>query len=118
MRTIILFISVFGLLSLLTSCAQMNPHPMDMTQAIQKATTRTDHEVLTKHYEDAAREMQSKVQEHKKILEQYESNTSHYGKRALDLQAHCRYLINAYEQAEKANMDMANTHRAIAAEIK
>lgn len=105
-------------LSLLTSCAQMNPHPMDMTQAVQNAKTPTDHTSLAKHYEDAAKEMLSKAQEHKKMLKGYESNTSHYGRQALDLQAHCRNLINAYEQAVKANTDMADSHRKMAAEIK
>lgn len=105
-------------LGLLASCAQMNPHPMDMTQAVQNAKTPTDHTSLAKHYEDAAKEMLSKAQEHKKMLEGYESNTSHYGRQALDLQAHCRNLINAYEQAAKANTDMADSHRKMAAEIK
>ncbi len=109
---------VLIILGLLTSCAQMNPHPMDMTQAVQNAKTPTDHTSLAKHYEDAAKEMQSKVQEHKKMLQEYESNTSHFGRQALDLQAHCRNLINAYEQAVKANMDMADSHRKMAEEIK
>lgn len=80
--------------------------------------TPADHNALAKHYEDAAKEMQSKVQEHKKMLETYGSNTSHYGKQALDLQSHCRNLINAYEQAVRANMDMADSHRKMATEIK
>jgi Skp family chaperone for outer membrane proteins len=109
---------VLIILGLLTSCAQMNPHPMDMTQAVQNAKTPADHAALAKHYEDAAKEMQSKVQEHKKMLQEYESNTSHFGRQALDLQAHCRNLINAYEQAVKANTDMADSHRKMAAEIK
>ena len=116
MRIATSLIIVFGLLGLLTSCAQMAPHPMDMSQAIQKATTRSDHEALAKHYEDTAKEMQSKAEEHKKMLEKYESNTSHYGRQALDLQAHCRNLIHSYEQAAKGNMDMASSHRAMAAE--
>lgn len=102
----------------LTACAQMNPHPMDMTQAVQNAKTRTDHEALARHYEDTAKEMQSKVQEHQKMLEQYENNASHYGRQALDLQAHCRSLIHAYEQAVKANMDLAGIHRKMVLEIK
>lgn len=116
-NTVVILIAI-GLLGLLTSCAQMNPHPMDMTQAVQNAKTPTDHTSLAKHYEDAAKEMLSKAQEHKKMLEGYESNSSHYGRQALDLQAHCRNLINAYEQAAKANTDMADTHRKMAAEIK
>lgn len=106
------------ILGLLVSCAQMNPHPMDMTQAVRNAKTPTDHTALAKHYEDAAKEMQSKVDYHKKMLEGYESNTSHYGKQAATLQSHCKSLIMTYEQAVTANMDMANAHRAMAAEIK
>lgn len=117
MKTKIAFLIIFSLLGL-SSCAQMNPHPMDMTKAIQNAKTPTDHNALAKHYEDTAKEMLSKAQEHKKMLEGYESNSSHYGRQALDLQAHCRNLINAYEQAAKANSDMANSHRSMATEIK
>ena len=117
MKNKILILIAVGLLSLLASCAQMNPHPMDMTKAIQEAKSPTDHNALAKHYEDAAKEMLSKAQEHKKMLEGYESNSSHYGRQALDLQAHCRNLINAYEQAAKANTDMADSHRKMAEEI-
>lgn len=96
----------------------MDPHPMDMTKAIQSAKTRSDHEALAKHYENTAKEMRAKKQEQQKMLEQYESNTSHYGKEALDLQTHCRNLIYQYEQAEKSNLDMADIHRKMANEIK
>jgi len=111
-----LLLIVFGLLGFLTSCAQTNRIPKDIPEAIQRATTRCDHEALAKNYEDAAREMQSKVKEHKKMLESYGSITFKSGKEGLELQSHCESLINAYEQAVKANMDMANSHRAIAAE--
>ena len=76
MKNKILILIAVGLLSLLASCAQMNPHPMDMTKAIQEAKSPTDHNALAKHYEDAAKEMLSKAQEHKKMLEGYESNSS------------------------------------------
>ena len=76
MKNKILILIAVGLLSLLASCAQMNPHPMDMTKAIQEAKSPTDHNALAKHYEDAAKEMLSKAQEHKKMLEGYESNFS------------------------------------------
>lgn len=47
---------------------------MDMTQAVQSAKTRSDHENLAKHYQDAAKEMQAKAAVHKKLLAQYEAN--------------------------------------------
>jgi hypothetical protein len=50
-------------LGLLASCAQMNSQLMDMSQAAQEAKTRPDHFALAKRYEDAAKEMQEKVQE-------------------------------------------------------
>ena len=113
-----LLLIVFGLLGFLTSCAQTNRIPTDTPEAILSATTRCDHEALAKHYEAAAREMRSKIKEHKKMLESYGTVTFNYGKEGLALQSHCESLINLYEQAVKANMDMANSHRAMAAEIK
>ena len=112
------FFTVLAILGLLVSCAQMKPQPMDMTQAAQKARTGPDQNALAKRYEDAAKELQAKVQEHKKRLEEYESHSYLYGKQALDLQAHCQGLIRFYEQAAEANLSMADSHRKIAAEAK
>jgi hypothetical protein len=47
-------ITLFLALGLLTVCAEMNPHPMDMSQAVQNAETKADHEALAKHYDEAA----------------------------------------------------------------
>jgi len=110
--------TVIAIMGLLAACAQTNPHPMDMTQLVQNAKTHDDHEALAKHYEDAAKEMQAKVDEHKKLLAQYEAKSYLYGRQAQTVKNHCEYLINTYEQAVKANMDMANAHRQMAAETK
>lgn len=117
------FLTVLSALCLLASCAQMDPHPMDshpmdVTQAVQSDKTRLEHSALAEHYEDAAKEMQSKVQEHKKQLEEYENHSYNYGKRAQDLQAHCRGLIYHYKKAAEANSRMAEIHRQMAAETK
>ena len=104
-------------LGLLGSCT-INPHSMDMTQAVQSARTRSDHENLAKHYEDAAKEMQASVAEHKKRLAQYEGNKGLYGKQSSSLISHCQGLIRVYEQAAKENLGMAQSHREAAAEAK
>jgi len=96
---------------LLVACSEMNPHPMDMNLAVQSATTKADHEALAKHYEDAAKDLQLKVDEHKKLLSQYQSKSNIYGKQADSLIGHCRVLINAYEKAAEANLSMAAMHR-------
>lgn len=116
MKTIkyLTIVAVFGLL---VSCT-INPMPMDMTQAVQSAKTRSDHESLANHYEGAAKEMQTKAEEHKKLLAQYEARKSFYGKQAQSLISHCQGLVRIYEQAAKENRGMAQSHRELAAEAK
>jgi endonuclease III len=110
MRTKLL-ITLLLALGLLTACAEMNPHSMDMSQAVQNAETKADHEALAKHYDESADEMQLKVDEHKKLLSQYESKAYLYGRQAEDFKAHCQWLINAYEKAVTSNRRMAEMHR-------
>jgi len=104
-------------LGLFGACT-INPHSMDMTQAVQSARTPGDHENLAKHYQDSAKDMQAKVDEHKKLLAQYEANKALYGKQASTLINHCQGLIRIYEQAAKENLAMADSHRQMAAEAK
>ena len=108
------FVAMFGLLA---SCA-INPHPMDMTQAVQAAKTRSDHEALAKHYDEAAKEMQAKADEHKQLIAQYEANRALYGKQAQALINHCQGLERVYEQAAAENRSMAESHRQMASEAK
>lgn len=104
-------------LGLLGSCT-INPHSMDMTQAVQSARSRADHENLAKHYEGAAKDMQAKVAEHKSMLAQYQGNKGLYGRQAASLISHCQGLIRIYEQAAAGNINMAESHRQMAAEAR
>jgi hypothetical protein len=113
-KTFFILLAVFGLLA---SCT-INPHPMDMTQAVQSAKTRSDHETLAQHYDNAAKEMRAKAEEHKKLLAQYEAKKGLYGKQAQTLISHCQGLVRIYEQAAADNMSMAQSHRELAAEAK
>ncbi|HEY8160318.1 MAG TPA: hypothetical protein VIF10_16620 [Methylobacter sp.] len=98
---------------LVVACAEMNPHPMDMDLAVQNATSKADHEALAEHYEEAAKEMQAKAEQHKKLLNQYEAKSYLYGRQAEDLKAHCLRLIDVYEKAAQENLSMAKMHRQI-----
>lgn len=113
----IISLAAVALLGLLASCT-INPHPMDMTQAVQNAKTRSDHEALAKHYEDAAKEMQEQANDHKKMVAQYEANKAVYGKQAQSLISHCQGLVRIYEQAAAENRSLAESHRQMAAEAK
>jgi len=106
------------IVGLMAACAHTVPHQMDMTLAVKNAKTPADHNSLAKHYEDTAKEMQSKVDEHKKMLAEYEAHSEYYGRRGLDMGSMCRALIHVYEQATRENMDLADSHRKMAAEIK
>ena len=116
MKTII-SLALLASLGLFGACS-INPHSMDMTQAVQSARTSGDHENLAKHYQDSSKEMQAKADEHKKLLAQYEANKGLYGKQASSLISHCQGLIRIYEQAAKENLAMAEDHRQMAAEAK
>lgn len=110
-------LAVTMILGLFASCT-INPHPMDMTEAVQAAKTRSDHEALAKHYDEAAKEMQVKAAEHKKMAAQYEANKGLYGKQAQSLISHCQGLVRVYEQAAAENRSMAESHRQMASEMK
>ena len=106
-----LLISLLLTVGLMSACSEMNPHPMDMTQAVQSAASKEDHAALAKHYEEAAKEMELKADEHKKLLSQYQSKSNIYGKQLDSILGHCKMLINAYEKAAEANRSMAAMHR-------
>jgi len=110
-------LALVAMLGLLGSCT-INPHPMDMSQAVQSARTGSDHESLAKHYDEAAKEMQAKAAEHRKMLAQYEANKGLYGRHAASFISHCQGLIRVYEQAAKENLAMVAAHRQMAAEAK
>ncbi len=114
-RFIFLALIAIGLMS---ACAHTIPHQMDMSQEIRNAKTSADHNSLAKHYEETAKEMQVKADEHKKMLAEYEAHRQTYGKRGLDMESMCKALIHVYEQAMKENMSLADSHRRIATEIK
>jgi hypothetical protein len=107
-------------MGLLASCAQPNPHPMDMTVAVQSAKTRADHEALAAHYEQAAKDAEAKVEEHQQILAAFKKDPHDYPKTYLggNFESHCMRLIHSYEQAAEANREMAKMHRRIAEESK
>lgn len=112
-KMFILLVLLFGVL---VACSEMKSHPMDMSQAVQSASTKADHEALAKHYDEAADEMQAKVDEHKKLLAEYHAQSYKYGRQGPTFEQHCETLIRAYENAVAENRAMAEAHRTMVAE--
>ena len=116
---------IVGILSLLGFIAAINTSvsareiaDFDVDTAARNATTRSDHEAVAKYYEDAARKMESKAEEQKLLLEQYEDKSYIYGREAQDLQAHTYALVRKYEREAKANVQEAALHRQMALKLE
>lgn len=104
-------------IGLLASCASMTSHEaiqnVNTRTAAKNAKTRSDHNALAKHYENTAREMETKISEQKKLLEQYESEQL-YGWQSHNLKSQTTALIRKYEQTARSNMKQAISHRQMA----
>ena len=114
-------ISLLASMSFSATAAQPAVYPADTPEirvAVQNAATPGDHEAVAKYYEDAATQMQAKVNEKKELLEHYEDKSYLYGRQAQDLQAHTEALIRHYGQIAKVNMQEAALHRQMASKIE
>ena len=107
---------LLGSMSSLTIAAEPIDTP-EIRAAVQKATTRSDHEAVAKYYENAAMQMQAKVKEEKELLEQYKNKSYLYGRQAQDLQSHTAALIRRHEQTVVADMREAALHRQMALKL-
>ncbi|SCY34872.1 hypothetical protein SAMN05216420_10511 [Nitrosospira sp. Nl5] len=107
-------------LGLLAACAQLTPleavQNTNIRKAVQNARTRSDHDALTKYFEGAAREMQTKAEEQRKLLEHYEEKGYLYGRQAEDRKSRTWALARKYEESAQANIKEAAAHRQMALE--
>lgn len=101
-------------LALMASCALPNPHPMDMTVAIQSAKTKADHEALAVHYEQIAHDMKAMSEDHKRRLIEYQVLIPEVDEQHAQFVDHCLALIKIYAQAENENLELARLHHQIA----
>jgi hypothetical protein len=106
-------LAVFTVMSPLSGVAEN----FDIDAAVQSAKTRTDHEALAKHYEDAAREAQVKAAEQQSLIEEYESKAYLYGRNAEDMKSRANAALRKYEKAAQAGSKQAALHRQLAAQF-
>src|SRR5690242_16893131 len=106
-------LAVIAVLGLLASCAHIEPHPMDMTSAIRNAKTSADYEALATHYEDAAKNMQAKADQQKRMLTEYQVHGYYYGRKTEDLVERSQALVRVYQEAGDANMNVAHYYRRL-----
>ncbi|MCE7914480.1 MAG: hypothetical protein DYH15_07305 [Nitrosomonas sp. PRO4] len=73
-----------------------------------------DHVALAKHYEVLAKEAETKLQENKAVLEEYENHSYYYGRQGQDVKSHTTANIREYEKLLAESLSNADTHHRIA----
>lgn len=90
------------------------PHTKEIKALTQSAKTKADHEALAAHYEEDARMLEEKAEEHKKILSEYRAKPYLYGKEYIGFDVHCERLIDLYTKSAQQSLEMAKKHRQMA----
>lgn len=108
-------LSMMGILISASSMATAAHHvdTPEIRASTQDAAMRSEHEAIARHYENAAAQMQVKVEEQKELLEEYEKIRL-YGWQSHNLKSRTVALIRKYEQAMRSNMEEAFSHRQMA----
>lgn len=75
-----------------------------------------DHAALVTHYASLVEEAKVRLQENRKILEEYEDHPYYYGRQGQDVRSHASANIREYEKALKENLANVDLHRKMAAE--
>lgn len=110
MKAIEYFVVLFAY-TILASCAHMNT---SVTAPAEIADN--DHVSWVKHYENVAREARTRLQENRKILQDYEARPYYYGRRGQDLQSHTSANIRAYEKILQESLRFVELHNRMASE--
>lgn len=115
------YLAVLPMLSILVACAQLSPmeaQSVDSRKNVSEAITVNDHENLINYYDKLANEMTVKAEEKRKLLEEYENHSQHYGRRGQDYRSHTLANIRYYEQEASEAVNHAGYHRKIVAELQ
>lgn len=114
------FVVILSALGLLASCAQMSPLEAQndsIHRAGKSAKTYADHDKLANQYQNTAKEMLTKAEEQKKLLQHYEEKSYLYGRQAQDKQSHTSALLHKYERTAKEDLKQAAFHQQMASEL-
>ncbi len=99
------------IIALLTSCAQMNPQPMDAT-----SIARDDHAALVKYYGKLAREAKAKLLESKRTLEECDIHPYYFGWQGQDIRSHSVANILQYKKILEDSLRHADLYRRMVRE--
>lgn len=101
----------------LTGCASTNAPQTVTASEVKAAKTKADHLALAAKYEAIAKEMQTKADEHKKLLASSTARPYEVGRNVEDVEEHNKVLADSYQKAADFNLKMAQIHRDTASEL-
>ena len=87
-----------------------------LVQKIESAKTRADYEALAASYEQEAKSLQAKAEEHKEMGKAY-SKIGHL-KEKHNLVQHCDRLVEKYKGAAQESLTLAKLNRELAAKAQ
>lgn len=85
----------------------------DMERAIENAKSKADHETLAAHYEQEAKMLNDKAEEHRRMAKAYGA-LAH--KAASTFGQHCEAIASKQEAVAQENLALAKLHRQLAEE--
>jgi hypothetical protein len=89
---------------------------MGLSVAKPAGISSSDHGALVKYYEGVAKDAKLRLQENKKILQEYEAHPYYFGRQGLDAQSHATANVRAYEKTIRESLMFADFHRKMAME--
>jgi hypothetical protein len=112
------FFAVLFILTFLTSGAAIAADAASVSNAEAKAKSNFDHIKLAEYYENEANVLKAKVEEQRKLLEEYKNHSEYYGREGQDFESHHEALLREYTKAAERNNEMAVSHRNMAKKVK
>jgi hypothetical protein len=92
------------------------PSP-ELTQRIESARTRADHEALAAYYQNEAAAALAAADKHRKMAKSYQANLQG-GRGGTSMAAHCNALVQQYERIAAEYDGMAEGHQQSANDAK
>ncbi len=98
----------------LAGCASgPNAPSPDLTQRIELARTRGDHEALAKYYDGEVAKARAIAEDHRKMARSYQGNLAG-GRGGASMPAHCNAIVSKSEGLAKEYDGMAAAYRKLA----
>lgn len=98
-------------LTLLTSCAQMNPSVIAHADV-----AHNDHNAMANYYENQVKEVKIRLEANQKVLEECEAHPYYYGRQGQDVRSHASANVREYQKTLKESLRNAEQHRIMAVE--